>query len=123
MKEPTWLDRPMLDAIHVDLIREHGGSLGLRDSGLRQKWAYDNQVDLASLAAAYGFGLAKNHGFMDGNKRTAFMAIYVFLFLNRLELEDDEPQAVDIMVGVADGSIAEDQLGAWVREHVVRLKK
>lgn len=129
-REPLWLERTVVDAMHADLIREHGGSLGVRDGKLidsalaraRQTWDYDPAVDLASLAAAYGYGLVKNHGFVDGNKRVAFMAIYVFLLLNKLELEVGETQAVDIIVGVADGSMAEDQLAVWIRQHTVRYR-
>jgi death-on-curing protein len=131
MKEPIWLERGALDAIHADLIREHGGPLGIRDSGMigsalarpRQKWSYEPESDLAALAAAYGYGLARNHGFVDGNKRVALMAIYVFLLINKLELDADEPQAVDVLVGVADGSIAEDQLAGWIREHLARYRR
>ena len=131
MKEPVWLDRRALDAIHADLVREHGGPLGIRDGGLidsalaraPQKWSYDPTTDLPALAAAYGYGLAKNHGYVDGNKRVALIAIYVFLLLNRLELHADEAQTVDIIVGVADGSINEDQLAAWVRDNVRRYKR
>jgi len=130
-KAPVWLERTVVDAMHADLIREHGGSTGVRDGNLidsalarpRQKWSYDREVDLASLAAAYGYGLVKNHGFVDGNKRAAFVAIYVFLLLNQLELDVEEAQAVDIIVGVAEGSIVEDQLAAWIRQHTVRRKR
>lgn len=126
MDEPVWLTMAMLQAIHADLIREHGGSLGIRDSGMiesalarpQQKWSYaGEEADLASLAAAYGFGLAKNHGFVDGNKRVAFMSIYTFLLVNGLELEVDEPQVVAVMTALASGSLREDQLGAWIRTH------
>ena len=118
----------MLQVIHADLIREHGGSLGVRDSGLiesaltrpQQKWIYArDEADLPNLAAAYGFGLAKNHGFVDGNKRVAFMAIYTFLLVNGLELDVEEPQAVDVMVALASGSLSEDQLAAWIRTNCV----
>jgi death-on-curing protein len=130
-KAPVWLERTVVEAIHADLIREHGGSTGIRDGNLvdsaltrpRQKWHYDRDADFADLAAAYGYGLIKNHGFMDGNKRVGFMAIYVFLHLNKLELDADEAQAVDIIAGVADGSVSEEQLAAWIRERTVRRKR
>jgi death-on-curing protein len=131
VKEPVWLDLTVVEAIHADLIREHGGALGVRDSGVlesalarpRQKWAYDRKTDLSALAAAYGFGLAKNHGFVDGNKRVSLMAIYVFLALNGRELEAPETEALDITTGVADGSVNEDQLAAWIRSRLVKYRE
>ena len=130
-REPVWLERTVVDAMHADVVREHGGALGVRDGRLidsalarpRQKWGYDRDIDLADLAGAYGYGLVKNHGFVDGSKRIALLAIYVFLRLNKLELEASEAQAVDINVGVADGTITEDQLATWIREHTVRLRR
>ena len=100
--EPTWLDRSIVQALHADQILEHGGSLGIRDEGLlesalarpQQKWHYEPATDLASLAAAYAFGIAKNHPFVDGNKRAALVAAYTFLAINDLELEAPEPEAV-----------------------------
>ena len=88
--EPRWLSRRLLDAIHLDQLREHGGSPGVRDENAlesalgrpRNRWLYDPASDLATLAAAYGYGLATNHGYVDGNKRVAFMALYTFLALN-----------------------------------------
>lgn len=122
----------MLQVILANLIREHGGSLGIRDSGMiesalarpQQKWANAREeADLASLAAAYGFGLAKNHGFVDGSKRVTFMSIYTFLLVNGLELEVDEPQAVAVMTALASGSLSEDQLVAWIRTHCAQFEE
>src|SRR5690606_25592941 len=101
LREPRWLPRLLVDTIHEELIREHGGSYGIRDAGsidsalsrARNRWAYEPTVDLPVLAAAYGYGLARNHGYVDGNKRVAFMALYVFLSLNGLELEVPEAAA------------------------------
>lgn len=120
----------MLEAMHADLIREHGGALGVRDTGLiesalaraRQRWTYDHSVDLATLAAAYGYGISRNHGFVDGNKRIALMSIYVFLVLNGRELDAAEPDTVVMMMGVADGSVSEEQLAVWIRDHSVRFR-
>jgi len=130
MKEPTWLDRVFLETIHAALVREHGGQLGIRDSNLvdsalaraQNRWEYEPESDLADLAAAYGFGLVKNHGFLDGNKRTAFMAIYVFLAINGRELKAPETEVVNIVIGTADGSINEDELAAWIRSHLTRYR-
>lgn len=116
----------MLDALHDEQLREHGGATGVRDEGMleaalarpRHKWAYAKAPDLATLAAAYGFGLARNHGFVDGNKRTAFMALYVFLALNDFELVADEPEVVTIIDGVAAGRTPEAKLAVWVRQRM-----
>ncbi len=125
--EPIWLDRPILEALHVDQVTEHGGSLGIRDAGLlesalarpRQKWHYEPGSDLASLAAAYAFGIAKNHPFVDGNKRAALVAAYTFLALNDFELEAPEPEAVTMVLGTADGSLSEEDLASWIRSHLL----
>src|SRR4051794_15559763 len=94
-RAPKWLTRQMLDVVHDAQVREHGGTPGVRDEDMlesalarpQQKWAYADSPDLATLAAAYAFGLAKNHGYVDGNKRVAFMAAYVFLGLNGKDLD------------------------------------
>jgi death on curing protein len=125
--EPAWLNRPILEALHADQIMEHGGSLGSRDQGLlesalarpQQKWHYEPSVDLATLSAAYAFGIAKNHPFVDGNKRAALVAAYTFLAINGFELEAPEPETVTMIFGTADGSLSEDDLAAWIRSHLV----
>jgi death-on-curing protein len=125
--EPTWLDRAIVEALHADQIREHGGSLGIRESGMlesalaraQQKWRYDPSVDLAALAAAYAFGVAKNHPFVDGNKRAALVTAYTFLAVNEFELEAPETEAVSMVLGLADGSISEDDFAAWIRTHLI----
>ncbi len=125
--EPTWLNRPILEALHADQVREHGGSLGIRDEGLlesalarpQQKWHYEPHADLATLSAAYAFGIAKNHPFVDGNKRAALVAAYTFLAINGFELEAPEPETVAAILGTADGSISEEALAAWIRSHLI----
>lgn len=127
MKEPVWLTKAIIEAIHVNLIREHGGQYGIRDINLREsalarpvnRWSYEQESDIVIIAAAYGYGLAKNHCFMDGNKRVAFMAMYTFLGINGYEIDATEPEVVDLMFGVADSSISEQQLIRWLRIHVV----
>ena len=124
--EPTWLDRPIVEALHADQVLEHGGSLGIRDEGLlesaltrpQQKWHYEPGTDLATLAAAYAFGIAKNHPFIDGNKRAALVAAYTFLAVTDLELEAPEPEAVNAILGTADGSLSEADLASWIRSHL-----
>lgn len=113
----------MLDLVHDAQLREHGGLPGVRDEGLlesalarpQQKWAYADSPDLATLAAAYAFGLAKNHGYMDGNKRVAFMAAYVFLGLNGKDLDAAEADVVSTMERVAAGRLSEAALISWFR--------
>ena len=125
--EPTWLDRPILEALHADQIMEHGGSLGIRDEGLlesalarpQQKWHYEPRTDLATLAAAYAFGVAKNHPFIDGNKRATLVSAYTFLAVNGFELEVPEPEAMTVILGTADGSISEEDLASWIRSHLI----
>jgi death on curing protein len=125
-REPRWLTRQMLDAMHEAQLREHGGMPGVRDEALvesalarpRNKIAYSAKRDWAVLAAAYAFGLAKNHGFIDGNKRIAFVAAYVFLGLNGHELDATESEVVAIMEGVAAGTVKESALAKWFRARI-----
>lgn len=128
MREPRWLPRRLVDAIQRELIAEHGGLHGTRDDGLidsalakpQNRWAYNPGSDLADLAAAYGFGLARNHGYIDGNKRIALAAMHVFARLNGHEIMVEEVEEVSIMLGVASGSIPEGELAVWLRD---RLRK
>ena len=123
--EPRWLHRSMVLAIHADQVRQHGGNSGLRDRNLlesalsraQNRWHYEPTTDTHSLAAAYGFGIAKNHPFIDGNKRTAFMAMFVFLGLNGFLLVASETEVVELMVDVASGKLGEEALGDWLRDH------
>jgi death-on-curing protein len=118
--------RQMREAIHQAQIREHGGALGVRDEGLlesalarpRHKFTYGEKPDWATLAGAYLFGLAKNHGIVDGNKRVAFMAAYVFLGLNGHDLDADEPDIVVTVEGVAASTVTEAALVKWFRGHI-----
>ncbi len=126
MKEPIWLTRSIVEAIHISQIREHGGQYGIRDINLLEsaiarpinRWSYEQKSGIFLLAAAYGYGLVKNHCFIDGNKRVAFMAMYTFLGLNGYEIDTTEPEVVDLMLGVADSSISEEQLITWLQMHV-----
>jgi death on curing protein len=126
--EPTWLNWRIVEAIHFDQILQQGGSHGVKDKGLVEsalsrpmnKWHYEG-ADVFVLAAAYGFGIARNHGFEDGNKRTAFLALYTFLGLNGCDLEAPEEEAVQVMTAVADGTLDEEGLAAWIRSRSQRL--
>jgi death-on-curing protein len=127
--EPAWLPRLAVEAMHHDQLLEHGGLPGLRDEDAfeaalarpRHRFAYDPGADLPALAAAYGHGLAAGHAFNDGNKRTAFLAMYTFLGLNGRELEAPEPEVVRVMVDLAAGRLTEDGLAGWLRERLAPL--
>lgn len=115
----------VIDALHSDQIREHGGLAGLRDeNGLeaalarpRQKWHYDPTIDVASLGAAYAFGLITNHPYRDGNKRIGFLAMVTFLELHDLAFTATDADVVVEILAVAAGRRSEDELIDWVREH------
>jgi len=121
------VSRIVIDAVHSDQIREHGGLPGIRDENVlesalaraRNKWGYENQSDLAVLAAAYGYGIVSSHPFRDGNKRIAFLAMVIFLGVNRIALEAPEAEVVSTMLAVADGRWGEKELAAWVRRYIV----
>jgi death-on-curing protein len=119
-----WIDKRALVLLHDESLAEHGGAAGLRDDGLLESALarpqhleiYGNP-DLADLAAAYGVGLAKNHPFIDGNKRAAFMAVGVFLALNGQRLVASQAEATLTMLGVASGEMDEAAFAAWIRTH------
>ncbi len=125
--EPTWVDRVVLDAVHTDLVRTHGGLPGIRDENAlesalarpRHRWNYRRTVSIATLAATYGFGLARNHPYRDGNKRVAFLAMLVFLGLNGYDIEAPEADVVGVMVKLAAGDLSEQALARWIRLHLV----
>ena len=129
-REPAWVERLVVDAIHIEQLREHGGLPGIRDENTlesalgrpRNRWHYDPKTDLATLAAGYGWGLATSHPFRDGNNRVAFLTMAVFIELNGHRLHVSEEEVVGIMLAVADGKCAEEELAVWVRGHLVRRK-
>ena len=129
MREPRWVPRVVVDSIHVDQLREHGGLPGVRDENAldaalaraRQKWHYQPTSDLATLAAAYAFGLASAHAFSDGNKRTAFVTKMTFLGLNAKDLSATEVDVVQMMVALAGGEMTEAVLADWIRARLMRL--
>lgn len=128
MREPRWLGMSLMLAVHSDQVRSHGGSLGVRDPGLlesalarpRNRHEYEPDADLSALAAAYGFGIAKNHPFVDGNKRVAFQAMYIFLGLNGLRIEAEETEVVALVLALASGELAEAKLAEWLRAHTAK---
>lgn len=121
----------MVDSVHLDLMRAHGGLPGLRDEGSlesalarpRHKWAYARRADLAILAAAYGYGLSHDHPYRDGNKRVAFMVMAIFLGLNGKEIDAEEAEVVAVMIGLAAGGVSEAALAKWIRSHIATLSE
>ena len=124
MSDWNWIDRQALVLLHDESLAEHGGAPGLRDEGLLESAlarpqnliAYGER-DFADLAAAYGFGLAKNHAFMDGNKRAAFLALGLFLALNGWRLAATQADATLTMLDVAAGALDEAAFANWIRTH------
>ena len=125
MKEPKWLLSKAVVSIHQMLLAEHGGGRGVRDKGLLDsaldrpinKYQYDESVNLYDLAAAYSFGLARNHPFVDGNKRTALVAGLVFLEINGIEAKAPEPETVLMFNALASGELREEELSRWYEFH------
>jgi death on curing protein len=123
--EPKWLSRVVVDAIHNDQLREHGGLPGIREENAlesalarpQQKWHYTERTDVPGLAAAYAFGLAKNHPYRDGNKRAAFLAMVTFLEMNGREFAATDADVVAEILALADGTVSEAALAEWIRQH------
>ncbi|NJL28570.1 MAG: type II toxin-antitoxin system death-on-curing family toxin [Thermoanaerobaculia bacterium] len=126
--EPRWLTRAMVEQFHRNQIKLYGGLPGTRDASLlesalarpRQKLAYEPESDLATLAASLGAGLARNHPFVDGNKRISLVAMAVFLELNGLVLEAPEPETVITILALAAGEVTEVELADWIRRWTAR---
>jgi death on curing protein len=123
----VWLDSAVMLAVHDEQLAEHGGIAGIRDAGMFESAmqrapnlvAY-GAPDFADLAASYGVGLAKNHAFLDGNKRTAFVATELFLLLNGYQLNADDVACTLTMLSVAAGDIDEIAFAAWIRQNSVK---
>ncbi|POR49956.1 type II toxin-antitoxin system death-on-curing family toxin [Bosea psychrotolerans] len=124
MTEPNWLSEEIVTAIHDEQLAVHGGGIGLREAGMLasalerpvNKWAYE-AAELPELAAAYAFELAKNHPFIDGNKRTALLALYTFLFINDVEFIVPQADAAAMILALAAGEAGEDGLTRWIRDN------
>jgi death-on-curing protein len=129
--EPRWLSRVAVDAIHLEQLREHGGLPGVRDdhaleSALarpQQQRHYDEQADVALLAAAYGFGLVQSHPYRDGNKRAGLLALATFLELNGQELTASDAEVVSEILALASGHVSENELADWIRQHTTARPK
>jgi death-on-curing protein len=121
-----WVDRVVVDAVHLDMLRTHGGLRGIRDENAlesalarpRHRYAYARRADLPALAASYGYGLARNHPYRDGNKRTALLVMVVFLELNGRELKASEAEVVTMMLKLSAGELSEAALAVWLRDHL-----
>ena len=124
VEEPSWITYEQAIAIHSRQLRRFGGAAGLRDEGMLRsalerpinKWTYE-QAPLPELAAAYAFGLAKNHAFVDGNKRIAFMAMMTFLHKNGVPFAPDQAEATKIILSLAAGEVSEESLTRWIRDN------
>lgn len=129
-REPVWLSRVVVDAIHSDQIREHGGLPGVRDENMlesalarpQQKWHYADPTDMAALGAAYAFGLVRNHPYRDGNKRIGFLAMATFLGMNGHEFSASDAEVVAEILALAGGKITEEALADWIRQHIAKRR-
>jgi death on curing protein len=121
---PKWLTYDQIVAVHSRQLRRFGGAAGMRDDGLLRsaierpinKWHYE-QAELPELAAAYAFGLAKNHAFVDGNKRIAFMSMMLFLRRNAVRFAPVQAHATKIIMSLAAGEVSEESLARWIRDN------
>jgi len=119
-----WLSVPIVLAIHDEQLVAHGGSGGVRDVALLEsalnrplnKWNYEN-AELPELAAAYAYGIARNHPFVDGNKRTSLLALYTFLGINGIDFVVPEADAAAIILSLAAGEVSEESLARWIRNN------
>ncbi len=124
MNEPFWLTPQMIVAIHDEQLTIHGGASGLRDQGMlesaldrpKHRWSYE-PADLAGLAAAYAFCIARSRPFVDGNKRTALLALYTFLGVNEVDFIVPEADAAAIILALAAGEVSEPSLARWIRDN------
>jgi len=128
MSRWIWIEEAVVWAVHEAQLAEHGGSAGIRDGGLLASalarplnLAAYGDPDVTALAAAYGYGLARNHPFIDGNKRTAFVCAELFLALNGSSLSADDANCVATMLALAAGDLTETDFAAWLRTHSTPL--
>jgi death-on-curing protein len=129
MDDPIWISKELAIAIHQRQLAEHGGADGVRDEGLldsaldraRQRFAYEDPTpSMPVLAAAYAFGIARNHAFIDGNKRTAYVVCRTFLILNGFDLTAEPIDRYRTFLDLAAGSLSEPELAIWLTEHAKR---
>jgi death on curing protein len=128
VSEPIWIDANALRLLHRETLAEFGGLSGMRDEGLflsalarpRNLFVYEEVTNISRLAAAYAYGLARNHPFSDGNKRAAFLAIGMFLAINGFLLKVEPTEAVNTMLALAAGDLAELELTKWIEKFIVK---
>ena len=127
MSQFRWIDKQLLVILHDESLALHGGASGIRDNGLLDSalnravnLAMYGKPDFAELAAAYGVGLAKNHAFVDGNKRAAFLSVGLFLGLNGYKLNATQVDATLTMLALAAGEIDEQSFAGWIRKNAVQ---
>lgn len=131
MKKPVWVEKEALLLLHAKALARFGGAEGLRDEGLldsalarpQDALHYSEEQDVAALAASYAFGLAKNHPFVDGNKRAAFMSVGLFLGANGWELNAEPADSIRAVLALAGGEIGEEEFAAWLRLHIKRRRR
>ena len=131
MSEPIWIEKRAIIMVHAEALAEHGGLEGIRDEGLLESalarpqnvFAYEGVNDFPRLAAFYAIGIARNHPFVDGNKRAAFIAMALFLAANGLRLIADQVDATQTFLEVASGKLNEDELTAWIRKNTTLRRK
>lgn len=127
--EFEWVALDAVFAMHKRQIAEHGGTEGVRDEGLllsalarpENLYAYGENVDVAALGASYAFGIAKNHPFLDGNKRTAMVVAITFLNLNGFDFDAPAPETYTLFLGLAEGSVSQEELAEWIRKRLYPL--
>lgn len=123
--EPVWIETELVLAIHDRQLAEHGGPIGLRDASAlesalaraRNQWAY-GEIDICALAAAYAYGVARNHPFADGNKRTAWVLARLFLALNNIQISFAPEEAIRMVLALASGALSEGEVADWLRERL-----
>ncbi|CAN5263242.1 type II toxin-antitoxin system death-on-curing family toxin [soil metagenome] len=126
-REPIWLEKAAIVALHDRSLALHGGPSGIRDEGLlesamqrpQNRFFYEGEADIPALAATYAVGIAGNHPFVDGNKRAAYQAMILFLALNGQPLRADKLDAINTMLAVAAGEIDIDRLAVWIRDNTI----
>ena len=126
MTSIRWVNQQALIFLHSESLAEHGGVEGIRDEGLLESalyrplnlYNYEQETDIAKLAAAYGFGIVRNHPFVDGNKRAGFLAVGLFLALNGYTLEVSQLKATQTMLALAVGEISENEFSQWLKIHI-----
>lgn len=129
--EPVWINKKALLLLHEESLAEFGGGRGMRDEGLldsalarpQNSHAYEPDTSIPALAAAYGFGVTKNHAFIDGNKRAGFLAIGLFLAINGYQLTADQVDAIETMLALASGDLKEKALAEWIARNSVKPRK